>query len=354
MIHFVAHRGASRRGLKLGAAFGILCLVAAIAATVFAPPGPTSRVVKMVPSMLFMLGFLGFAAGASSGMVPRTVEVEVRDGMLRLLDAPNERWSPRGAVIGPLHGQHGAGSGTVVHLLDGPRVLRVGAMGTRTIDAAQATAPPVMLADVYVAPAELEAIRAWAQQPALTAPGGVSRFRLVQNPLLLRSIGMMVLPFVGGIALAALVAQVLPEEFLHSQVGQGLFGFGTLFLVGGLVVWTHLRRAKVSTSLLVEVSPAGLRILDASGANALGPMAPGALTISRAMHTYSTRSGTFQYPSVTVGWPGQRPLTIGVVGLHLRWADVNGQSAAPRHVLGLPDFIALVDALGLRQYLLGA
>lgn len=350
-MRVVAHRGPSRQGLKLGAAFAALCLISgAVASTLLSP-----QAAKLAPAIFGMLGFLGFAAGAASGMVARTVEIEIQPTALRVLDHPPEQWSPRGATIGPLYGQHGGGSGTVVHLVDGPRVLRVAAMGARTIDAAQATAPPVTLADLYVAPAELDAIRAWAQQPALTAPGGSSRFRLVQNPLLIRSTLRMVLPFVGAVALMAIIARLLePLGWLRSDAGQGVFGFLALLIMGALFAWTLLRRANASAGLLLEVGPAGLRLLDGPGKRVLGQASPGALELSRAMHSYVTRTGTFEYPSLTLRWAGQPPLAVGVVGLHLRWADVTQHSRAPQHVLGLPDFLALVDALGLRPTLLGA
>jgi hypothetical protein len=101
--------------------------------------------------------------------------------------------------------------------------------------------------------------------------------------------------------------------------------------------------------LIVEVDRRVLRVLDAAG-RCLASASLAQVAFDRAVHVYRGR-GAFNMPIILLRVPGAPPLSIGVPDFRLAWRDAVASTAEPQHVLGAPDWLALLDCFQARSSL---
>jgi hypothetical protein len=342
-VHIKAQRGVPRARFygAIGTFIGLLFMTGIGSKLV-----PALRDVLPVVSTLGIIGVMGFVVYT---MVPKYVGIEVRDG--RVVVGGSEEWSLRGAVLGPLRALEGTTTGTVLHLVEGPRPLRIGAPGHRVASEAQAPGPPIMSADLLIAPLELDAIRPLL---AVTAPpaSDTLRVRLVPNRASFRGLALQLLPSAVALIFIGVLTQILPSRIMDSLVGQAVAGVLAMAVFFGTAFWM-LRRAFLGAGgRLIEVGPGGVQLFDVSGTRLLARSAPSEMGVGRSMHVLPQRHGRkFPYPSMTLEWPGQASLSVGVLDIRYGWTDVSTNAPAPRYLVGFPDWEALVDALDARAHL---
>lgn len=175
----------------------------------------------------------------------------------------------------------------------------------------------------------------------------VVRVRLAPNPLSPLRILTLAAPFVGGVVALAILGNVLERlDLLRSKGAQTVFSVGGLAAVAGLVFWTTMIRARRTTQLSLDAGPDGVRLLEPSGKTISASPTSG-VSITRSSWRYTTRATSFDCPSITLSWDGQRPLSVGAIDVEGRWSD-QPRGPAPRYLLAQRDWQALLEALGVK------
>jgi hypothetical protein len=327
--------------------------VVGVAVILPALPEPMRKVFPLC--VLLLLG--GYGAFVARSRRGANVTLDVSDGRLLVDEGRRGAFPIAGALLG-LWRTPGIGvvSGTILHLHDGQRVYRVGGLDHRPAASLPLRAPITDEADAFLPAREFDALLELTLAPMapvyrdVPAPTAVARCQLLPNPWLARNwLGHMV-PWFGAIALVMVITGVLATSGLFETLGGQFIGIALILpiIAGGLVLTTR-RSLGRQPVFVIEIDPRELRVRDLA-TSAITFTAPlGALTCLRGVRRYNMgRGGTFEHAVLAITRPGQEPLTIGVADARFGWIDSGATIAAPRYVVGPPDWHVLTAALGVR------
>ncbi len=195
---------------------------------------------------------------------------------------------------------YGVAAGTAVHLGGGGATFCLGGRDHRPSPALRLDVAPVQEVDAFVTAAELDAVLAVLHAsgapavPSLGPPPTVVRCALAPNRATLR----------GGFA-------------------------GT-----------------PTVELFLDLYPEGLRIVHARTGALVAEAPLGQVRAFPARHTYSGRP-SFTMPLLMLVFPGPVAFTVGIPDYRFAWLGEAHEQAPAPHVVGGPDWLALVERMGL-------
>lgn len=173
--------------------------------------------------------------------------------------------------------------------------------------------------------------------------------QLLPNPWLLRNGLRQMVPWLGAIMLVMVVTGILATTSLFETLAGQFIGIALILpiIAAGLVL-TARRSLQKKPTIVIEIHQRELRVRELA-TGAITFTAPlGALACSRGIRRYNLgRGGTFEHAVLAITRPGQEPLTIGVADARFGWVDSKAIIAAPRYVVGSPDWTVLAEALGV-------
>lgn len=250
---------------------------------------------------------------------------------------------------------YGVPAGTALHLLAGDQRFCLGGRGHRPHAALPLHAPPVERVDAYVTAAELDALL--AAVPALTSHAQAStpdilRCTLTPNHASTKNTFAIALPWIAVLAVVALLGGIFGALDLATSLGAQLaFCAVALVLVaGGIALTARRAMRRPAPTLVVELDPAGIRVLDATTHAVLVAAPPEQIQAFAAEHTYTGR-GTYTMPMVVLRVAGARELTLGVPDFRFSWHSDAQAYRTAEYVVGPADWLTLTERLGLRHLL---
>ena len=75
------------------------------------------------------------------------------------------------------------------------------------------------------------------------------------------------------------------------------------------------------------------------------------VAVGCGVHRHSGRGGSFEQVALALRLSPAHEVSIGVFDTRYRWSDAAPSVSAPRWIVGPPDWSALVDRLGLREFI---
>ncbi|MBC7172005.1 MAG: hypothetical protein H5U40_06260, partial [Polyangiaceae bacterium] len=220
----------------------------------------------------------------------------------------------------------------------------------RAIPIEARTMPPEATVDVLVGDADFDALcsallpersieetRQAAKRPQAfdiyrnTASGlGVLR---VMRPWFLTIFFLCIVGPIGGLTIG------------DSPVGRAVLTMITVAAIGAGLFATVRASSRPPSPHRLEVAKESLVLRDPNG-TILVDVPRGAVTLRSGVHRVSTRGGSFPVPTLELRGPGRALLRLGVWDSRFASDERAAKMAAPRYLVGAPDWEALLEALG--------
>src|SRR5580704_5260491 len=212
-------------------------------------PRRTLDVVWPVFVLVFVLGYFAVLAFALRG---KKIVLDVERDRVIVDEGRGGVFSLAGAALGPWRAAGlGVTVGTVLHLAEGRRKLRIGGRDHRPGAALRVDAPVVENVDVLLPAGELDVLLAFV--PHLTGGGASSphaahaplRFALLPNPASARGVVSMMAPWFATLAIVSVVGVGLGSLGLYdSPVGQGIGAAITMAIIAAGIAVTVVRSVR--------------------------------------------------------------------------------------------------------------
>ena len=352
---YVAQVGRFKRpGLLV--VFGLVGLMGLMAGLGALLPANTMKDVAGLAVTGFAIVYIGVLAWA---LRPRSVPLDLWPDRVVLDEGRGGTFPLSGALLGPwVMPSYGVSWGTVLHLRAGERSLRLGGRDHRPPPGMRIDAPPADRVDAYVSAADLASIV--ASLPAGTEgdpyrpPGApaVVRCLLVPNRASARGVLRMMAPWGAAMLASMLVAGGFDVLGLYEHPwGQTLaLGIVILVVVAGIVATVLVARKTPAPALEIEIDAGTVRLVDLASARVVASAALGSVAVTRGLHRYGGRT-RFEAPVLTLALPGTDPVSLTVPDVRFGWTDPTPDPGAGRYVVGSPDWLALVEAFGARDWL---
>jgi hypothetical protein len=340
------------RRLHMIAAAGAMIGVAAVA-SVGASDGEIPGFLRwLAPAVLIAIflwaGISSMGARSSLELLGRRLILQAASRRITV-DVDRARMT-----LAPWRPQPGMTIGSLLRLEDGGEVLEIGGQD-RTFDPSSYGREPVRQAPRWVDGATFDAILAavgasaavhGGAAPAVTPrDGSRAELEIVRGAVAWHVIAAVMASMLGGAALA-IATKLLgaPDSIAKLPAILGVVGAGiapAILYLRGRRPWAVLR-----------VDPAQIELRRPGRPPVAIPRE--SVRLRRWRHVQHSRYvGRMEVPVIEIEAPGHPPLTIGGNDPRLTWRGSLPEGRAPLTLVGGPDFIALVQALGRSDELAG-
>jgi hypothetical protein len=258
-----------------------------------------AQALRSATGPIVIAGALAALGAMIYGMAPRPLPLDLWPDRLIVDEGRRGVFPLTGMQLGAwMMPGHGVRRGSALHLVYGPHRFCLGGLDHR-LRAEMTAAGDVETVDAFVTAGELDAIlaRCAAFLPLLSA----------ERPSVVR-------------------CALVPHR-------------------GSILPW----RAPTAT-LVLELEPTGLRLLDARSGALLAAAGDTEVQVSPTKHTFHGRA-TITWIGLIVQLAGSRPIHIGVPDPRFAWRGDVGEHEAAEFFVGNGDWLALVDRLGLTPHL---
>jgi hypothetical protein len=287
------------------------------------------------------------------------VSLEIGPESIAVQGGPGGVYGYAGARLGVLRAAgFGVTAGTALHLAGAERAFVIGGQDHRPSPSLRLEAAPVEEVDVTLPARDFDLLldalpdavfRARWDAPAVAPP---LRVALLPNPSTAGSGLRLMLPWFGTMGACLVLAVIFDATGLDRTTwGRTLQGplVGAV-VVAGLVL-TIVRSMRRKPGREIEIDDREARLRDGSG-RVIAAVPRQALVVTRGVHTYSGK-GSFDQIVLTLRFSPEHEVALGLFDTRPRWSDAVPVKRAPPWIVGVPDWQALVDRLGMGEALLG-
>lgn len=312
---------------------------------------PASTMQGIVP--IFMLAFLASYVLILVLMFRGSrVHLKVDRDWLVLTGRLQGRYSLQDATIGRWQfPQRGVDAGAALHVGAGDSRLRIGGRDHRFALTMPLSAEPTDDVEIVISAENFDRLllaSPFVSGSFFRAPPASILVPLVPNPFRL---GKKLGPWMATIVFACVISSVIgslegTDMQLPPPVAVGLI-VASVFV--GIVVTVVMSSRPETAKFEIEVSSTGLCLRDVQTKAIVSNAPIGAIGIERGTYRIATRGGVFQYAALILQLPGHGPISLYVPDSRHRWLDDNQHLSKPQFVVGLPEWIVLLETLGLRS-----
>jgi hypothetical protein len=347
-LRFEGTRAVSRRaGVAAVLGINLAVVVIGLGCALLRPVVPASAL-----GAFAVVAFLG-ASAVFYAVVLRTrvVPLEVDGDRLFVDDGRGGSFPVLGVRLGPWRAATGVVCGSALLFSDGPRAYRIGGLDHRSsvprhlegpvVDDVEVSLPQERFAELLARVGAAPRVGDGERSPSV-------RVRLAPNPSAPGvAVGNM-LPWIGTIALVVVMGVAFSAIGLYEwQYGQYLgLSLTVIVIIGGLVL-TIVRSRRRGTGLELELDDGALYVLDTRRGGVVASAPYGALGRARGVWNLRVRGFVGDYPAVVLTVPGYGEVSVCVQDPRFLWYGGAPPVAAPRFLVGAPDWTALVERLGL-------
>lgn len=283
-----------------------------------------------------------------SGVLGRQATLEVDGGCVRLQSSWSSRSIPlAGARVGlglwMLPGAWAA-MGAVLVVQSGKKKLRVGLRDLPLPQDAR-TVPPERTVDIILEGTHAQTLLSSLLPDArLSSPGGIRPrvFELYPRVTAFQTMR----PWLLTIAFLAVVGPLGAMSIGDTQVGGAVMTVVSVVAIVIGIVTTVRQSLRAPLPFLLEVHDRGLTLRDVKNAIVFDSPRNG-LTVSPGRHVVRARSYQWSLPTIVLQTPGGKRWTLAVWDQRFAWHHPVPKSRSPRFLVGTPDWLTLLEHLGV-------